>query len=362
VEKQYRGKEEAMSDLKRIFAALAVSAAMAMTVSLATAQESSDTEETSRFTIDGAFTWMGTWGNDVFVAETVKIEERFDRESGTDIADEIAKPFVTEMKKTGVPWTQIGFEHGKWGISAEFWTLGTDGSIETGDDPMDAFRYHDLADTVEDFELDLRAANDLSAWTVRVALTRALSKSLTLGVGLHAGELENRRNEALEVVEQFAYPFFDPVSIHEMRAVLETESKSTGTLVGPSVDLRGSAKLGGKTRVRFLAAQSILFSTFDNETVWESSVTSSGGFFWPRSSVERLTVDSTTRVAIPVTDARAILTFELGRHFSVGVVGLLSVWFDAPLALQFSQATGGWDPASSTLVFASVGPMATVRF
>jgi hypothetical protein len=232
----------------------------------------------------------------------------------------------------------------------EFWTIDADGSTETGDEPFDAFRLQDYVESVEPFELDLRAANNLSAWTVRVALTRALSNTLILGVGLCAGEFENRQNEELDLFSQ------------PLRAVLETESKSTGTLVGPSVDLRGSASLGRKTRVRFLAAQSILLSTLDNEAVWESSSTILGAIFEPTGSVRSLTLDSSTRVAIPVTDARAILTFDLGRYSSIGVLGLLSVWFDAPLALQFSWATEGWSPARSTLVFASVGPMLTVRF
>jgi hypothetical protein len=337
-----------MTDLKRICIALVYGAAMMMTVLLASAQENSDVDKKSRFTIDGAFTLMGTWGNDVLVADTITIDERFDLESGKIISEKNAKPLVTEMNNTGVPWAQISFEHGKWGISAELWTLATDGSTETGDDPFDALRYQDA--TVDSFELDLRVTNNLSAWAVRVALTRALSNTLTLGLGLHAGELENRRSEALDLVAR------------SLRAVMETESKSTGTLVGPSVDLRGSARLGGKTRVSFLAAQSILFSTFDNETAWHSSSTVVGAIFETKGSVRRLTFDSLTRVAIPVTDARAILTFDLGRHSSVGVLGLLSVWFDAPLAPQFSLATEGWNPASSTLVFASVGPMLTVRF
>jgi hypothetical protein len=63
-----------------------------------------------------------------------------------------------------------------------------------------------------------------------------------------------------------------------------------------------------------------------------------------------------------MTDFRASLTFDLGDHFSLGVLGLLSVWFDAPLAHRFSQATDGWNAVRSTLVFASIGPKLTVRF
>jgi hypothetical protein len=326
---------------------------MAMTLPSAKAQESSTDETTTRFTIDGAFTWMGTWGNDVFVGETITIDQRFDRESGMRIIEEDASALVTEMLNKGMPWAQIGLERGKWGMAVEFWTLETEGSTATGAEPFEAFRYHDVGNVVEEWELDLRAENELSAWAMRVVLLRALSKSLTLGVGLHTGKLENRRNETLE----FVRPLFD----HET-AIVETESKSIGTLVGPSVDLRGSAKIGGRTRVRFTAAQSVLFATFENQASWQSTVTYSEDFFGSMNRIEHLTSDNSTRVAIPVTDARAILSFDLGSHLSVGVLGLLSVWFDAPLAFRFSQLGNGWDAASSTLVFASLGPVVTVRF
>lgn len=95
---------------------------------------------------------------------------------------------------------------------------------------------------------------------------------------------------------------------------------------------------------------------------WQSTIAASTDLFFVPNSLERLSFDSTTRAAIPVTDARAILKFDFGPHFSVGVLGLLSVWFDAPLALEFSQATGGCDPVRSTLVFASLGPVVSVRF
>ncbi len=293
---------------------------------------------------------MGTWGNDIPVAETISIDRQFDADSVA--FDERINRLVAEMRRKGVPWIQFAFEHDKWGISAEFWTLDTSGSAQTGDEPFEGFRYHDLADTLEDTELDVRAENKLSVWAARVLLLRKLSKPLTLGVGLHTAELDNRRNETLNLATA---PLFFP-----LEAVLETDSKSSGTLVGPSVALRGSGKIGGRATVRFTAAQSILFASFEDQSKWQSTITFGGDFLPDKREI--LTLDSSTRVAIPVTDARALLSFDLGSHVSVGVLGLLSIWFDAPLALQFSQATEGWNEASSTLVFASVGPTLTVRF
>lgn len=343
-----------MTNVNRMWTALTVITALATAVPGAKAQESSTEEQESSFTVDGAFTWMGTWGNDVSVGETITIDEQFDFESDTSISDENARALVTEMQNRGVPWTQVGFVHGNWGVSAEFWTLDTKGSTGTGDEPFEAFRYHDLTATLEDVSLDIRAENALSVWAVRVMLLRALSESITVGMGLHTGRLENRRNETLALAGPAI--FFFSVSGN-----LETKSNMIGTLVGPSVDLRASATIGGRTRVRFTAGQSVLFARFENETDWQSAVTT-GGFFGPTNTIEHLSFDSSPRIAIPVTDLRAILSFDLGSHFSAGVLGLLSVWFDAPVAYQFSQATEGWNPARSNLVFASVGPTVTVRF
>jgi hypothetical protein len=342
-----------MTDLRAFLAAVVPFVAAAAVAPTARAEESSADEKTSRFTFDGAFTWMGTWGNDVPVAETITVDERFDPATGRVTFDENIDRLVTQMRNENVPWAQFGFERGKWGISAELWTLDTGGTTGTGDEPFEAFRYHELLDTYERWTLNLQAENELSVLAARVLLLRALSKSLTLGVGVQAAELENRRKETLDLSERF---FF----LARREAVVETDSDTSGVLVGPSVDLRGSARIGERVRVRFTGAQSVLFATFEQQAGWQSTITYDRDFL--SDSVENLTLPSSPRVAIPVTDARAILSFDLGGHVSVGVFGLLSVWFDAPLALRFSQATGGWDEARSTLVFASAGPMVTIRF
>jgi hypothetical protein len=345
----------AMTNLKGFVASVAsvAFATMAVLAPTARAQESSTDEKTSRFTFDGAFSWMGTWGHDVPVAETITVDEGFEPATGRVTMDENINRLIAEMRNENVPWAQFGFERGKWGISAEFWMLDTSGTTGTGDDPFEAFRYHEFLDTDVEAALDVTAEDQLSVWAARVLLLRALSKSLTLGVGFHAAELENRRKETLELSEISDF-------LPQAGAVVVMDSNNSGVLVGPSVDVRGSAKIGERVRVRFTGAQSVLFATLEQQAKWRSTITYGSDYF--SDSTEVLTLASSTRVAIPVTDARAILSFDLGGHVSVGVFGLLSIWFDAPLALRFSYATDGWDEASSTLVFASAGPMVTIRF
>lgn len=245
---------------KRYWAALAVCAGLTATLPSAAAQGSEDEEEELHFMVDGAFTWMGTWGNDVPVGETITIDEDFDLDTGTSIFEESVNGLVAKMRTHGMPWIQVRFDKEKWGIAAELWTLDTDGSAATEDDVFDAFRYHDLADTVEDLTLDLRATNELSVWSARVMFLREVSKSLTLGVGLQTGKLDNRRHEVLNLFE----PNFLFVSFS---GNVDTKSKTVGTLVGPSFDVRGSATLGRRAAVNFTAAQSVLFATFENETM-----------------------------------------------------------------------------------------------
>lgn len=303
-------------------------------------------EERTAFTLDLGFGWAAVRGNDV------QVGSRVDLVSGESRNQATLTPLVTEMQSDYSPFARAAYEGETWGIQGEYWQLETDGSVEG------AFS-SPLPEPEEDLEIwdgwlsrsaEVRygAANDLTIRSIRVDLTRNLGREWTVAVGFHAAELENTRAENVE--RDLSLPF---VAAQEL---LEARSRVTGWLYGPSVGLRGSLSLGEVSRLDLSLAQSVLFSGLDQEASWSGTST--------LSYATDLDVDSTfsSRAALPVTDVRAGLTFDLTGNVSLGAFALLSVWHEVPLAPAFSIARVKWEQPRSTLVFASAGPVVRIGF
>jgi hypothetical protein len=315
----------------------------------ASAIEASDEDEEKRgFTLDVALGWTATRGNDVQLGDRTTVhEEGFFDEETTFI------PLITRMENDTIPFVRAGYRWKAWGVQGEYWQLETGGSLEgsftnSGRGRSELVKFWDAWNGEFDDATSYDARNDLTLRSIRLDLTRAVARNLTLTAGLHVAQYENSRAENVQVENSLGF-----FSVKEAR---ESESRVKGWLYGPCIGLRGSAHFGGSTRVGFSIAQSVLFGELDQEAVWRRSTDI------PLVPVVAVDAPLTSRAAVPVTDLRLDLTFDLGDHLSLGGFAFVSAWLNAPLARGFSFPLEQWDAPTSTLVFASFGPMVKFRF
>ena len=145
-----------------------------------------------------------------------------------------------------------------------------------------------------------------------------------------------------------------PTRCDRDRSGQELPSRREGLRV--LVALRGGSSLGSSARVALCLAHSLLFTDLNYEASWTDEVSP------PFDPVIVLDASVSSRAAVPVSDVRGSLTFDIGEHVSVGVFALVSVWYDLPLAREFFGPLAKWTEPRSTLVFASVGLIVKVRF
>jgi hypothetical protein len=316
-------------------------------------------EEKNRWNLELLYGWTTTRGNDVWLGDalTSKLNDPLD-----ESRDSTLEPLITEMESDLIPFVRGGYRGHRWGFNAEFWTLNTKGSIEgTLRSPTSFENGLLLWDSFieADPEASYSASNDLSIWTSRWTLTRHLGSSLNLGLGVQLGEYENRRSEGV-------YREYAPIDSHySAEHTMNNESSLRMFFVGPSIELDGGTLLGERARVSFTVAQSLLFANSKNEGAWE---------FGAHEELQLLDLDLekdasrlvglelSRRVSMPVTDLRGGLHWDAGEHWSIGVKAMLSIWMNVPVAPQISMLTGRWEESKGTLVFASVGPVVTLRF
>ena len=321
----------------------------------AIAAQSNEEEEKKKggFTFDVAFGWTATRGNDVQLGDRTSItrDELFEE-------DMVFDPLVMRMENDYMPIVRAGYGWEKWGIKGEYWQLETGGSIDgsfenSGNGRTEQIRFWDawqgdFADTTS-----YSAENDLSLRSIRVDLTRAFSRNVSLAVGLHAAKYEGSRGENLH--EEVGFPF-ELLFFDEIEVTQDTQSHIQGWLYGPSIGFHGSASLGKAARLGYSVSQSLLFGELDQEASWSGRT---NFLLLPDAGVETATAE---RTAVPVTDLRLDLTFDLGDHVSIGGFALVSAWVDVPMAPEYSAHLGQWEAPRSTLVFASFGPVVKVRF
>ena len=316
----------------------------------AIAAQSNEDEEKKKggFTLDVAFGWTATRGNDVQLGDrtTVSDDALFDEET-------VFAPIGTRMENDYMPIVRAGYEWEEWGVQGEYWHLETGGSLDgsfenSGPGRSELVQVWNAWHGEYAGATSYAAENDLSVRSIRVDLTRALTRTASLTAGLHVAEYKNSRGEnVLEV---------GPVPLDFLEVTEEAESAVKGWLYGPSVGLRGSARFGKSAWVAFSFSQSVLFGELDHEASWIGSVN------FPMMPTIAVDTALTSRVAVPVTDLRLDLTFDIGDHVSVGGFAFVSAWVDVPMARVFSMPLEQFDAPKSTLVFASFGPVVKVRF
>jgi hypothetical protein len=315
---------------------------------IATQPNEEEEKKKGGFTLDVALGWTATRGNDVQIGHqtTVGDDNLFD-ESTT------FTPLTTRMDSDFSPLVRAGYAWEKWGVQGEYWQIETGGSLEGSFENRrrgrtELVQLWDYWHGEFDDATSYAAQNDLSLRSLRVDLTRTVARNLSFTIGLHVAKYENTRAEEVTTEN-----FFGPISIEE---TLDAPSLVEGWLYGPSVGLRGSADLGQSAHIGFSLSQSVLFTELDHEDSWERLST------LPSMPVIAVEAVLSSRAAVPVTDVRGDLMFDLGDHVSVGGFMLLSVWYDLPMARGFSMPLEQWEAPKSTLVFASFGPMVRIRF
>lgn len=317
---------------------------------------SEEKEDKDRWSFEVFYGWTTIRGNDHWFGDVLTYEE-----IEPCCFDANLEPLITEMGSDFVPLIRGGYRSNRWGVTAEFWTLDTEGSADGVVRSPSGFEnglvvWDNFYEATP--ELSYRATNSLSLWTGRVALTRVLTPSLNLGVGVQFGKFDNPRSEyVLEEIESDDSPF--PLTFE---ATYRNEDSFHGFFIGPSIALDGNVMVDSRARVSFVVAQSLLFADAEIKGAWESRAKLTSPFGLILEGVKLIRMETSRRVAVPVTDLRGGLSFDLWNHVSIGIKAFLSIWIDMPLAPGISLMTGLWQEPKSTLVFVSVGPVVALRF
>jgi hypothetical protein len=182
------------STLSKLVVAIAV--VLAPMIAAAGEQPSEEEHEAEGFTIDIAFGWTTTWGNNVHIGNRVTVgpfTHLFDEGSSLE-------PVRTRMDDTWMPLVRMGYRGEEWGVSGNLWRVSTggstDGSFVTREERPEIVRI--WSEWRGDFgrETTYTARNDLSLTSGRIDLTHGLTGDVVLSLGLQIATFENERVEA----------------------------------------------------------------------------------------------------------------------------------------------------------------------
>jgi hypothetical protein len=316
-------------------------------VSSAADQESNEEGQSDRrITLEFAYGWTTTWGNDVHVGDRATVKPFllvFDAESSLE-------PVSTPMDAVGMPLLRATYRGGTWGLSGNLWRMSTggsaDGSFFTSRERPEIVRIWSEWRGDFDRETSYTARNDLSLFSGRVELTHTLNSDVLLSLGLQMAKFENERAESINV---------SAPGVHdEMTGFSHIE----GWLVGPAFGLQGTASPTSSTALGVSFSQAFLFADLENDATWDW-VQSFRGEEEPPIHIDTLLPSS---VVVPVSEAHVSFQIALGDSVSLGAIFFLSAWYDMPTAREFSYPLERWEERNRTLVFATVGPVVTVRF
>jgi hypothetical protein len=338
-----------MSNSRRSWSLLLVVASIILSpIQLFAYQNSKEEEQRERrITVQLNYGWTTTWGNDVYLGDRATVRPfvlTFD-------ADSTLEPVSTPMDAAGMPLLQVGYQGETWGVGGNLWRLSTsgsaDGSFLTLKERPEIVRMWSVWRGDFDRETSYTAQNHLSLVSGRIDLTHTLTEDVLLSLGLQIAKFENERLESILVSEP---------GVHDEMTGL---SHIDGWLVGPVFGLQGTASPSSSTTLGFSFSQAFLFADLENEATWDWVQS----WRWvPFSDEVHIDTLLSSSIAVPVTEARASFQFALGERISVGAIFFLSTWHGMPTAREFSFPLERWEERKRTLVFASVGPLVTVRF
>ncbi len=281
------------------------------------------------------------------------------------------------------PRLEFDYREGEWGAGVNGWWLDADGSDSFNprsdavgppfpDPPgrnLDGVfvpslssvttnignqgSYQDSALTVLDFQAD----NDIEVWKVDLYGLRELvdtpDRQLDFLWGLELADMNNDRTDR---VSEMRPSVSDPGISTNTETDVQKSRADWGLSLGPVIGLQGHLK---RDRHRFVGSlmQGVVYADVDysarisqstrqdfvDGTVTEASSTLAG-------------YSSSDDDWVPVTEVKLQYQYQVNEQFSVGAGGFLSVWWDAPLAPEFSRTR------DDTIAFVGVLLSAEYRF
>ena len=212
--------------------------------------------------------------------------------------------------------------------------------------------------------VDYWAGNDLSIWTIdafyKVTLAEKKAekrdKHLDMNLGLKLASLDNERNEG-QRQRAFIYDYFGWGYHYDNRITLESKSSvDYGLTAGPVIRLQGKARIN-EFKLEGLLSQSLLIGRVEQSGTWTDiddiwRVTGpEGGPFTPVEQVAyyegRFPFSKKETEALPVTEAKLKILYNITENISLGVGGFASIWWNVPVAPEFS-IPGDWTAVEGT--------------
>ena len=172
---------------------------------------------------------------------------------------------------------------------------------------------------------------DLEVWTADIYGIRTLSEtsgnSLDLQLGVRVGDFDN--------------DYHAVVGVQGVGGLLMDSSSNYGLMFGPLVALSGNIRRG-RCHIEGYIGQSVLLGDAELSSISrEFTGTFTEGSTPTIVSQENFRKEPDPNVAIPITEFRVKLTYELTRRISVGVGAHTSTWWDVPVPPGIVPAEGG---------------------
>lgn len=329
-------------------------------------------EQKDAFRVQVEPMWMGMTGNALHQGDTFRnqIDETgvntFNRTTFDSIKLEMDDDFTV---RTEASWMRRG-----WGFGVSGWWFGTDdeeSGLVTNPAPSvvgevaftNGVRMWDV--NVAPMDLDangiaddeglssviFEADSSIDVWTIDINAIRTLAETresrIDLTFGLKLGGLDNDRGESQS---QSSVDFNDLGGLAPHRgsfgAAGSSGSMNAETLVGPVVGFAGHVNTCG-VRIEGNVNQSVLIGDVDRDGIFLATLDNfsmtglAGGPFTPVALLSHDEIrdpfdGGDDLSSIPVTELKIKISYDVTPWLSIGLGFFTSVWWDAPLAPEYS--------------------------
>jgi len=347
--------------------------------------------------------WMDVEGNDEHVGDKFYWKEEWNNVTLTYTYGITYDPINLNMKNKFTLRGEAIYRKNQWGWGLSGWGFGTDDS-KSGRVTTPPFEFtptgwiyyengvrlwdHTPVPILNELEpsgvspVDYQAENKLNVWTADLFSIRTLAEKSTsqidLAFGVKLGSLDNDRNEGRER-RAFVYDDFGPGLHWDNQISLESTSEADyGLMTGPVLGFQGKVKYK-RFGIEGFINQSILFGRVKYTGLWEDIddiwvVTGpEGGPFEPVEQYEydygRFSFSKHERAALPVTEIKLKVVYNITKKISIGGGGFYSIWWDAPVAPKWSMPGDwvagegtGWQLQERTLKFGGLMVDLGIRF
>jgi hypothetical protein len=348
--------EGTMGNQTRLTAVLGTAGRAALAITLALGAGGSLQAEDGKWSFSLEPMYMDAYGHDQHVLTIHKV----DLDATPQLDDKTAVTLDTDADLAYR--SEVRYTKGQWGLGAEFFLFltsqsaadqtaaadGPSGPVDqaifevpdrrfTSSDPSQALFYRILEDT------------DLEVWTLDLYAMRTLAEkpesSFHLLFGLRFGDFDNDYHAA--------------VGVQDVSGLLLDASSNYDRMMGPLVGLVGNIHRG-RSSIEGYVGQSVIFGSAG---LTRMSREFTGPFSSTPSFVSQEVFRKEQDVAIPITELRIKLAYEITRNLSLGAGVNTSVWWDVPVPPGVIPVEGG-DQAlhENTIVFLGLSGAAKITF